>query len=320
MFGEKRKYIVPESLAGQRVDKVLSEIESSLSRQYIQKLIKEKVISIDGKPLKASFKVSGNERIIIDFPAPQKMELEAVNIPLDIVYDDEYLLIINKPAGMVVHPADNGKYMDSSLVNAVLSRVGDGLKGIGGVLRPGIVHRLDKDTSGLIVVAKTDLAHQKLSDMFKDRKVEKHYLALVTGNIKEDRGQIILPIGRHPSQRKKMVVDGLNAREAKTEFEVVKRFKTRAAGDFTLLDVRLHTGRTHQIRVHFQSIRHPLVGDLTYGIDKTNNWFEEKFGLRRQFLHAFKLEFVHPITKKRISLKIDLPSDLIKITEELEKY
>ncbi len=317
MFAEKRKYVVGAVQAGKRLDIALVELENGVSRQYLQKMIKEKRVLLEDRYLKPSYKVTENDVLVVDYPENVALEILPVKLPLKIVYEDEDLLVIDKDPGVVVHPSEHGKFMGKSLVNAVLAHVGEGLKGIGGVLRPGIVHRLDKDTSGLIVVAKSDLAHQGLVEIFKSRKVEKRYMALVCGDLKEDQGIIEGAIGRNPKDRKKMAVDGVKAKEAITEYSVKKRFETKL-GDFCLVDVKLHTGRTHQIRVHFQYIGHPLAGDKHYGRDKVNAQLEKKFGLVRQFLHAYKLKFVHPVSKKKIDLEIGLSKDLQKVLSDLE--
>ncbi len=318
MFAEKRKYVVRAEMAGQRADLVLAEMESEVSRQYLQKLFKEKKIFLGRKYLKPSFKVKTGDELIVDFPEPIKMEIEPIPLPLKIVYEDQYLLVVDKDPGVVVHPAENGKFMGKSLVNAALAHVGAGLRGIGGVLRPGIVHRLDKDTSGLIIIAKSDLTHQRLVEMFKNRQIKKKYMALVCGNITEEKGRIEAPIGRSPYNRKKMALDGIKAREAITEFAVLERFKIKE-GDFTLVDINLLTGRTHQIRVHFQSIKHALVGDKTYGNEKVNEVFRYRYGLERQFLQAYQMSLLHPITQKKLDLRIGLADDLRLVVENLSK-
>lgn len=317
MFGEKRKYVISKDLAGKRVDQVLTFLEKDVSRQYLQKLLKEGRVWLGKKYLKPSYKVSEGDELLVDFPAPVKMQIEPVDIPLRIVYEDEYLLVINKDAGVVVHPAEHGKFMGQSLVNGVLAYVGSGLKGIGGVLRPGIVHRLDKETSGLIVVAKTDLAHQRLVDMFKAREVVKKYTALVIGNISVDRGQIDAPIGRDPKDRKKMAVDGMLAKEAFSEFSVLGRYDFLGKS-YTLVEVRPKTGRTHQIRVHMLWLGYPLVGDKLYGNEKINKLFSQKFSLDRHFLEASNLSFVHPITQKKLDLHVDLANDLRNVLKGIE--
>lgn len=317
MFGEKRKYVVNAELAGGRVDKVLSELVKDVSRQYLQRLVKEGRVWSGKKYLKPSYKVSEGEVIMVDFPVPVKMDLEPVEMPLKVVYEDEYLVVINKDAGMVVHPAEHGKFMGQSLVNAALAYVGEGLKGIGGVLRPGIVHRLDKDTSGLIIVAKTDLAHQRLVDMFRAREVKKKYMALVCGKIEQDKGKIVAGIGRSSRDRKKMAVDGMRAKDAVTGFVVQERYFFHKLY-FSLVEALPETGRTHQIRVHLASIGHPIVGDKVYGVEKVNEVMAEFAGLKRQFLHAYSLSFPHPITQKKIDLVAGLSSDLTHVLEELK--
>jgi len=318
MFAQKRKYLIDDALDGKRVDQALAVAEIHVSRQYFQKLVKENRVCLGKKHLKSSYRVKNGDEITVDYPAPVKLNLEPVAMPLEIVYEDDDLLVVNKEAGMVVHPAAHGRFAGQTLVNAVLAHVGEGLKGIGGVLRPGIVHRLDKDTSGLIIIAKSDLAQQRLSAMFKNRQISKKYIALVYGNIKVEHGQIVAALGRHPMDRKKRAVDGLDAREAHTEFRVMERFDWHGER-FTLVDVTLHTGRTHQIRVHFQSIRHPLVGDKVYGNEKINALFQGKFNLSRQFLHAYQLTFRHPINDKQINLQVDWPADLQTVLKALRQ-
>jgi 23S rRNA pseudouridine1911/1915/1917 synthase len=316
MFGQKRRYLVEKELVDKRADIAISLMESDVSRQYLQKLFDNHKVILGKKVVKRSYKVKEGDILEIDYPKPIKLEIDPVDIPIDVVYEDEYLLVVNKAPGMVVHPSGTGKYIGESLVNAVLAHVGDGLKGIGGVLRPGIVHRLDKDTSGLIVIAKTDITHRALVDIFKNRQIKKHYLALVYKNVSDD-GIITGDIGRHRVNRKKMSIDGIAAREAKTEFSVLDRMETHI-GPVTLLDIRLHTGRTHQIRVHFMSIGNPIVGDTKYGDKKVNKLFAQKYGLERQFLHAYKLSFVHPETSKKVDIEVGLPPDLEKVMKKLK--
>ena len=316
MFGERRKYIVSAREDGVRLDSALASLESTVSRQYFQKMIKEVRVFLGKKYLKPSYKVRLGDLLEVEFPLPVKLELEPANIPLTVVYEDDDLLVIDKQPGLVVHPAEHGKFIGSSLVNAVLYHVGDGFKGIGGVLRPGIVHRLDKDTSGLIVVAKSDVAHQGLVSQFKKRTIKKNYQALLLGKLPQDKGRIDADIGRSVKDRKKMSVNGLNAKEASTEFRVMERF-SGGLGEFTLVDVKLLTGRTHQIRVHFESLGFPLVGDKHYGNDKMNKIVEQHFGLDRQFLHAYSLKFDHPISQKKLDLCIDLANDLEKVLKGL---
>lgn len=317
MFGQKKNYLISKELAGKRADIAVSLMESDVSRQYLQKLFDLHVVMIGGKPLKRSYKVKENDLIVIEYPNPIKLNIEPVDRPIDIVYEDEYLLVVNKEAGVVVHPTYTGNHLGESLVNALMFHIGDHFAGIGGVLRPGIVHRLDKDTSGLIIIAKTDITHRTLVKMFKERKIKKKYLALVSNNIKEDTGIIEAPIGRNRSDRKKMSIDGIHSKEAITEFTVLDRFEY-ANKRYTLLDILLRTGRTHQIRVHFKHIGNPLVGDIKYGNTKLNNIFLSKFNLHRQFLHAYFLQFKHPETKKEITIEIPLSLDLENVLKKLK--
>lgn len=318
MFGQKRNYLIGKELEGKRADIAVNLMEKDVSRQYLQKLFDTKCVTIYGKTVKRSYKVKENDILVIDYPSPIKLEIDPIDKSLEIVYEDQYLLVINKEPGVVVHPTHTGAYLRDSLVNALMFHVGEGFSGIGGVLRPGIVHRLDKDTSGLIIVAKTDITHRALVKMFKERKVTKKYLALVTNNMKEESGIIEAPIGRSQSDRKKMKVDGIASKEAITEFTVIERFEY-ANKRVTLLDIRLRTGRTHQIRVHFKHMGHPLVGDTKYGDGKLNKIFAQKLNLNRQFLHAYYLNFKHPNTKKEITLEIPLSLDLENVLKRLKK-
>jgi 23S rRNA pseudouridine1911/1915/1917 synthase len=318
MFGEKRKYVVTEQQAGMRLDQVLQFFEPDLSRQYLQYLIRENRVKAGQKQLKPSSRIKAGQSIAVDYPEMKKLDLEPANLPLKIVYEDDNLLVVDKDAGMPVHPGPQGQFIDSSLVNALLAHVGDRLKGIGGVLRPGIVHRLDKDTSGLMVVAKTEQAHRELSKMFKEREVEKYYLAMVEGDFMQDHGIIEAPIGRSTANRKLMAVNGLRAREAKTEFWVEKRY-ILAGKSYVLLKIRLHSGRTHQIRVHMAFTGHRLLGDRQYGSPRLNKIFEQKFGLKRQFLHACRISFIHPDTRKKLDLQSDLPADLKQVIDCLNQ-
>ena len=317
MLGKRKKYVVTESMNGLRIDQAIAMMEKDVSRQYIQKLIKEGKVFLAHKQVKPSFLVNEKMEILVDYPSPVKMEIEPVHMPLDVVFEDEYILVVNKEAGVVVHPAEQGKFMGKSLVNAALAHVGDGLKGIGGVLRPGIVHRLDKDTSGLIIIAKTDMAHQNMVELFKSRNVKKNYMALLKGALPVDHGFIEEPIGRDSRNRKLMSVHRINAKDAKTEFWKIATYKYKTQ-TYVLVNVGLHTGRTHQIRVHFSSIGHPLVGDSQYGDPGLNKLFRDSFGLKRQFLHAYNLKFEHPINKKTVDLEIGLPSELQGVLDALE--
>ena len=291
---------INSTVDGERLDKFLAN-NTGFSRSYLQRLISDDRIKINGMFVKPSHRISYGDEIIIDPPPARKLEAKPEDIPLDIVYEDDYILVVNKPKNMVVHPAP-GNYT-GTLVNALLYSCKD-LSTINGVLRPGIVHRLDKDTSGLLVVAKDDYTHRKLAEQFKKHVVKKTYLALADGIIKNDEDIIITNIGRNPRNRKKMAVVE-NGREAITKYKVIERL----AGRFTFLKVGIETGRTHQIRVHMSYIGHPIIGDTLYGKG------ENEFGVSGQLLHAYLLNFVHPATGKRVSFTAPLPvyfSDTLK--------
>lgn len=286
---------------GSRLDKFLTaKFCGKFSRSFIQKLIKENGVLVNGAPAKSHHKICGGESIKIFIPKPVQSSIKAEAIPLDIIYEDEDLAVINKPQGMVVHPAP-GNY-DGTLVNALLWHCKN-LSGIGGVLKPGIVHRIDKGTSGLLVVAKTDLAHKELANQFKLKTVKKIYLAMVRGIVQLDNGIIELPIGRSTRDRKKMAVKFDNSKDAVTQYRVLERF-----ADATLLEIILTTGRTHQIRVHMAHIGHPLLGDAKYGT---------KGGMGRTALHAKTLGFTHPATKKRMEFTSELPEDMRELIARL---
>ena len=283
-----------------RCDKYISECIDTVSRSYIKKLFDMGEITVNGTPKSASYKLRAGD--VIRFNIPQAEEIDAVeeDIPLDIVYEDGELLVINKERGMVVHPAPGNS--TGTLVNAVLYHCKGNLSGINGKMRPGIVHRIDKDTTGLLVVAKTNDAHMFLSDQLSDRSLSREYYALVHGNIKEDNGRVDAPIARSENDRKKMTVTQKNSREAITDYFVEERF-----GIYTLVRCKLKTGRTHQIRVHMKHIGHPIVGDKTYGVKK------EEFNLPGQLLHAGKIGFIHPITKEKVQFTAPLPEDFEKV-------
>ena len=276
---------------GKRIDAYLAEA-TEYSRSRIQTLLKNGCITVDGKAVKPNYVLREGESILLDIPEAQTTDVVAQKIPLDIVYEDEDLCVINKPQGMVVHPAPG--HADGTLVNALLYHLGD-LSTIGGVQRPGIVHRIDKLTSGLLVVAKNDAVHQSLSDQFRDHSAGREYLTLANGNFREDRGTINAPIGRHPTERKRMATVA-NGREAITHWEVLERF-----GTHTLLRIRLETGRTHQIRVHLASVHHPVAGDTVYGSQKP------QLGLEGQALHGFRLHFYHPTKQEPMTFSVPLP-------------
>ena len=288
-----------------RLDAYISSKETNLSRTNVQRLIEEGNILVNGQKKKISYKVQIGDNIEINIPEAKETSIKAENIPVEVVYEDNDIIVVNKPKGMVVHPANGNP--DGTLVNAIMAMCKGSLSGIGGEIRPGIVHRLDKDTSGLLIVAKNDLAHINMSNQIKDRQVKKIYIALVKGNINEDEATINMPIGRSTKDRKKMAVrkDG---KEAVTHFKVLKRYK-----DYTLLEVKIDTGRTHQIRVHMAEIGHPVVGDMVYSKGKN------EFGVEGQMLHAQSLDFKHPITGKEMHLEAKLPEYFEKVLEKLDR-
>ena len=291
---QQNDYAVPQEAAGLRLDKAITLLCEDLSRNAVQQLLDEGNILVNGKSENKKYSVKYNDVISVTLPEPKTLSVAPENIPLDIVFEDEYLLVVNKPKGMVVHPAA-GNY-SGTLVNALLYHCGDSLSGINGVIRPGIVHRIDKDTSGLLVVAKTDAAHKGLAQQIKEHSFTREYKTVVVGNIKDDSGTVDAPIGRHPKDRKKQAVTDRNSRNAVTHFEVIERFN-----GFTYLKVRLETGRTHQIRVHMAYRGTPVAGDVIYGNPK------KTYGLQGQCLHAATIGFVHPITNEYLEFTADLP-------------
>ncbi len=287
----------------ERADAFLAA-ETGISRSAVQKLIDEGMVTQNGKSLKKNYRLSGTEIFEIIIPEPEEADTAAEEIPLDVVFEDEDVIVVNKPKGMVVHPAAG--HSRGTLVNALLHHCGDSLSGIGGEKRPGIVHRIDKDTSGLIIAAKNDAAHRALAAQLKDHSLSRVYEALVIGNIKADKGTIDAPIGRHPTERKKMAVTSKNSRSAVTHYEVLARYN-----GVTHVRCRLETGRTHQIRVHMASIGHPVLGDTIYGKKKSEP------GLQGQCLHAKELRFIHPRTGVPVSLSCELPDYFAKILRKL---
>ena len=298
-----KNVIVNENDKGKRLDIYIAENFNELSRTMIKKLIESNNILVNDKSEKVSYKVQANDNISIDVPEAKETKLKAQEIPLDIIYEDSDIIVVNKPKGMVVHPANGNP--DGTLVNAILSICKNSLSGIGGELRPGIVHRLDKDTSGLIIVAKNDKAHINMSEQIKERNVKKTYIALVRGNVPEEEATINMPIGRSTKDRKKMAVTK-NGKQAITHFKVLKRYSK-----YTLLEIKIETGRTHQIRVHMAEIGYPIVGDAVYSNGKN------EFGIEGQMLHAYKLEFMHPITNKHMELTAPLPQYFEEILKKL---
>lgn len=291
-----------------RLDAYISKEIEDLSRSMIQKLLEDNKINVNGKIEKPSYKVQEGDIIEVSIEEPKEVKIEAQDIPLDIIYEDNDILVVNKQKGLVVHPANGNP--DGTLVNAIMAHCKDSLSGIGGELRPGIVHRLDKDTSGLLIIAKNDKAHIQVSEQIKNREVKKMYIALVRGTIAEDEATINMPIGRSMRDRKKMAVTK-NGKEAVTHFKVLNRYTTNK-GSYTLLEIKIDTGRTHQIRVHMAEIGHPVIGDSVYSNGKN------EFGVEGQCLHAKRLEFVHPITGKEMKLEAPLPKYFQNIIAQLE--
>lgn len=289
-----------------RLDKYLAEQDENLSRTIIQKLIQEEKILVNGKKTKSSYKVSGGDIVTIEeLEAIEDTYLKPQKMDLDVIYEDNDIIIVNKEKGIVVHPGNGNP--DGTLANAILERCKDSLSGIGGTIRPGIVHRIDKDTSGLVIIAKNDNAHLNVSKQIQERKVNKTYIALVRGVIKENEATINMPIGRSTKDRKKMAVTK-TGKEAVTHFKVLKRYD-----GFTLLEVKIETGRTHQIRVHMSEIGYQIVGDEVYSNGKN------PFNVKGQMLHAQKLEFTHPTTNKKVTFEAPLPEYFKQILEQLEK-
>ncbi len=300
---ERLTLLVEAEDEGKRLDKYLNDELDDFSRSYIQKLIKDNCITLgNDKKVKASYKLNANECIHIDIPEDEDLEILAQDMDLDIVYEDKDIVIINKIAGVVVHPAP-GHY-ENTLVNGLLYHIKD-LSAINGVNRPGIVHRLDKDTSGLLIIAKHDEAHKKLVEMFINHTVEKTYLAIVKGKVKHEKARIETLIGRNPKDRKQMTVVEYNGKDAITKYTLLD-----TKGNYSFLKVNIETGRTHQIRVHLKYINHPIVGDQVYG-RKTSD-------ATRQMLHAYKLEFVHPITNEKMSIIGNPPKDFMEVMQNLD--
>ena len=299
----EKEYIIKED--GIRLDKAIAELDPDISRMTVQKLIEDDKILVNGKKEKASYKVKINDKIIIEFEKPKESKLKAEEIPLNVIYEDNDIIIINKEKGMVVHPGNGNP--DGTLANAIMARCKDSLSGIGGEIRPGIVHRIDKDTSGIIIVAKNDKAHLNISEQIKEHKTTKTYLALVRGRVKENEATIDMPIGRSKKDRKKMAVDKYG-KKAVTHFKVLKRYS-----DCTLLEVVIETGRTHQIRVHLSEIGYPIIGDYTYSNGKN------RFDVEGQMLHAYKIKFKHPTTNKEVEYTAELPKYFKDILEKLDE-
>jgi len=302
----KRQFVISEQHTGSRIDKYLSEEFSEMSRSYIQKLIKDELVTVNNKVIKANYKLNSDDVLIVEEPELKDPDILAEDIPLDILYEDSDLLIINKPKGMVVHPSA-GHY-SGTLVNALMYYCKDDLSGINGVLRPGIVHRIDMDTTGSLIVCKNDFTHNHIAEQLKSHSIRRIYHAIVHGVIKDDEGVVNAPIGRHPIDRKKMSINHKNGKEAVTHYRVLKRFK-----NFTYIECQLETGRTHQIRVHMSSLNHPLLGDEVYGPSKC------PYKLQGQTLHAKIIGIIHPHTGQYVEADAPLPEYFLSLLNKLDK-
>ncbi|MCC2126090.1 RluA family pseudouridine synthase [Hominiventricola filiformis] len=289
-----------ENWMDERIDKFLSAQLPEQSRSYLQKIIKEGSVLVNGSPVKASYRMDDQDEVTIDLPELKEPEIEAENIPLDILYEDDDLLMVNKPKGMVVHPSAG--HTTGTLVNAVMYHCKEDLSGINGVMRPGIVHRIDKDTTGVLVICKNDKAHNFVAEQLKEHSITRKYRAIVNGVIKEDEGTVNAPIGRHPTERKKMAINEKNGKHAVTHYRVLERF-----ANHTYIECQLETGRTHQIRVHMASLHHPLLGDTVYGSQKN------PYHLEGQTLHAMVLGLIHPSTGSYLEVTAPLPEYFQKL-------
>ena len=292
---------------GLRLDRFLSEELEDHSRSFLQKLIKEGLVTVDGKPVKANYRLSAGQQVSAQVREPEEVNIEPQEMPLDILYEDGDVCIVNKPKGMVVHPAA-GHYRDT-LVNGIMYHCQDSLSGINGSLRPGIVHRIDKDTTGALIICKNDKAHSCIAEQLKEHSITRRYRAIIIGNLSEDEGTVDAPIGRHPTQRKKMAVNRNNGKRAVTHYRVLARFR-----GYTYIECRLETGRTHQIRVHMASIGHPLLGDTVYGPAK-----QAYPSLEGQTLHAMVIGFVHPTTGAYMEFEAPLPAYFAELLQKLPK-
>ena len=292
---------------GLRLDRFLSEELEDHSRSFLQKLIKEGLVTVDGKPVKANYRLSAGQQVSVQVREPEDVNIEPQEMPLDILYEDGDVCIVNKPKGMVVHPAA-GHYRDT-LVNGIMYHCQDSLSGINGSLRPGIVHRIDKDTTGALIICKNDKAHSCIAEQLKEHSITRRYRAIIIGNLSEDEGTVDAPIGRHPTQRKKMAVNRNNGKRAVTHYRVLARFR-----GYTYIECRLETGRTHQIRVHMASIGHPLLGDTVYGPAK-----QAYPSLEGQTLHAMVIGFVHPTTGAYMEFEAPLPAYFAELLQKLPK-
>lgn len=295
----KYNFFINDEQQSTRIDLVLSLQLQEVSRSFVQKLLEKGAVTVNGTVCDSKkYKVKEGDEIEITVPEPEELKIEAENIPLDIVYEDDDLLVVNKPRGMVVHPAVGNE--NGTLVNAIMYHCGDRLSSINGVIRPGIVHRIDKDTSGLLMIAKNDMAHESLSKQLAEHSITRRYEALVFNNFNEDEGTIDALIGRDPNNRLRQAVTTQNSKHAVTHWRVLERF-----GKYTLVEARLETGRTHQIRVHCKHIGHSIIGDTLYGNSSPI--------ISRQALHAYKVKFIHPVTQKIVEYVSAIPNDILKL-------
>ena len=292
--------------AGERADQLLARLVPELTRSAAQRLLEEGAVTLGGRPVKKNYKAAEGDVLEVRLPEPEPVDVLPQAIPLDVAYEDADVIVVNKPVGLVVHPAAG--HPDGTLVNALLYHCGESLSGINGALRPGIVHRIDRDTTGLLIVAKNDFAHQRLAAQLSDHTLRRTYECIVRGGFREDSGTVNAPIGRDPRDRKRMAVTEKNSREAVTHWEVIARY-----GQYTHLRCRLETGRTHQIRVHMAWIRHPIAGDPVYGIGKP------ELGLHSQCLHAKELTFLHPRTGEEMTLSCPLPEEFEHALKKLQR-
>lgn len=299
------EFFTVENEEGERIDRYLAEMLSDRSRSYIQKLIKDSHILVNNKPVKANYRLSCGDMLEVTIPSAKEPDILPEDIPLHILYEDADIIIVNKPKQMVVHPAP-GHY-SGTLVNALMFHCGRELSGINGMMRPGIVHRIDMDTTGSLIVCKNDMAHQALSEQLKKHSIRRIYEAVVHGGFKEEEGTVSAPIGRHPTDRKRMSTHAKNAREAVTHYKVLERF-----GEYSYIQCELETGRTHQIRVHMSSIGHPIVGDMVYGPRRC-----PFSGLQGQTLHAKTLGIIHPRTGEYLEVEAPLPQYFVELLERL---
>lgn len=303
---EQLEILIDSQDTGSRIDRFLAEKYTDHSRSYLQKLLKDGMVSVNGQKVKSNYRVQEGDRIQITFPDAEELNILPEEIPLDILYEDPYLLVVNKPKNMVVHPSAG--HMEGTLVNAVLAHCQGNLSGINGVLRPGIVHRIDKDTTGALLICKDDVTHRALAEQLKEHSIKRRYRAIVYGGFREEEGVVEGPIGRHPVDRKKMAINYKNGKDAVTHYRVLERFENA-----TYLECRLETGRTHQIRVHMSSIGHPLLGDEVYGSGRN------PYHLQGQALHAMILGFVHPHTGEYLELEAPLPDYFVNLLNKLRK-